>query len=157
MNSRLVCIGKTDDQNIRDLLDDYIRRINRYTNYSVREIPALRKSSSMKEEEVKSAEADLLLNQLTKDDYVVLLDEHGKEIRSRDFAAFLNQRFLSGMKGLVFIIGGAYGVDVRVKNRADYILSLSRMTFPHQLVRVLFNEQLYRALTILRNEPYHHG
>ncbi len=110
----------------------------------------------MREEEVKSAEADIILSQVTKDDIVVLLDERGKEIRSLDFASFMNQRFLSGMKGLVFIIGGAYGADQRIKNRADHILSLSRMTFPHQLVRLLFTEQLYRALTILRNEPYHH-
>jgi len=156
MNSRMVCIGKTDDQNIRELMDDYVIRINRYTNYTIREIPNLRKSSSMRDEEVKSAEADLILSQITKDDYVVLMDERGKEIRSLDFAAFLNQRFLSGMKGLVFVIGGAYGVDARIKKRADQILSLSRMTFPHQLVRVLFTEQLYRALSILRNEPYHH-
>ena len=156
MNSRLICIGKTDDPNIRTLLEDYVKRINRYVRYAISEIPNLRKSSSMREEEVKAAEAELILNQITKDDYVVLLDEHGKEIRSTDFAAFLNQRFLSGMKGLVFVIGGAYGVDSRIKNRADHILSLSRMTFPHQLVRVLFTEQLYRALTIQRNEPYHH-
>ncbi|NQV02309.1 MAG: 23S rRNA (pseudouridine(1915)-N(3))-methyltransferase RlmH [Bacteroidia bacterium] len=156
MNSRLICIGKTDDQKIRELLDDYVKRINRFSNYTIREIPNLKKGSSMHGEEVKSAEADLILSQIKRDDYVVLLDERGKEIRSRDFASFLNQRFLSGMKGLVFIIGGAYGVDDRIKNRADHILSLSRMTFPHQLVRVLFAEQLYRALTILRNEPYHH-
>ncbi len=156
MNSRLICIGKTDDPNIRTLLEDYVKRINRYVRYAISEIPNLRKSSSMREEEVKAAEAELILNQITKDDYVVLLDEHGREIRSTDFAAFLNQRFLSGMKGLVFVIGGAYGVDSRIKNRADHILSLSRMTFPHQLVRVLFTEQLYRALTIQRNEPYHH-
>ena len=156
MNSRLICIGKTDGPNIRTLLEDYVKRINRYVRYAISEIPNLRKSSSMREEEVKAAEAELILNQITKDDYVVLLDEHGKEIRSTDFAAFLNQRFLSGMKGLVFVIGGAYGVDSRIKNRADHILSLSRMTFPHQLVRVLFTEQLYRALSILRNEPYHH-
>lgn len=149
-------MGKTDDTNIRELLGDYVKRINRYTHYGIREIPNLRKSSSMREEDVKSAEADLILNQITKDDYVILLDERGKEIRSKEFASFLNQRFLSGMKGLVFVIGGAFGVDDRIKKRADNILSLSRMTFPHQLVRVLFTEQLYRALTILRNEPYHH-
>lgn len=156
MNSRLVCIGNTEDQNIRNILEDYTRRINRYTNFSIREIPNLRKSISLREEEVKSAEAVLFLRQITSDDYVVLLDERGKEISSGEFAAFLNQRFLSGMKKLVFFIGGAYGVDARVKNRANHILSLSRMTFPHQLVRALFAEQLYRALTILRNEPYHH-
>ncbi|MBE0647261.1 MAG: 23S rRNA (pseudouridine(1915)-N(3))-methyltransferase RlmH [Bacteroidales bacterium] len=156
MKSRLVCIGKTDDPPIRELLDEYVRRINRYVQYSVHEIPNLRKSSSMREDEVKSAEAGMILARITKDDYVVLLDERGKEIRSTEFAEFLNQRFLSGMKGLVFVIGGAYGVDDRIKKRADHILSLSRMTFPHQLVRVLFTEQLYRALTIRRNEPYHH-
>jgi 23S rRNA (pseudouridine1915-N3)-methyltransferase len=149
-------MGKTEDPNIRSLLEDYVKRINRYTRYAIHEIPNLKKGSSMREEEVKTAEAELLLNQITKDDYVVLLDERGKEIRSTEFAAFLNQRFLSGMKGLVFVIGGAYGVDARIKNRADNILSLSLMTFPHQLVRVLFTEQLYRALTIQRNEPYHH-
>ncbi|MBL7138525.1 MAG: 23S rRNA (pseudouridine(1915)-N(3))-methyltransferase RlmH [Bacteroidales bacterium] len=156
MNSRLICMGKTDDQLIRGLLDDYLKRINRYSSCTILEIPNLKKASSMKEEEVRSAEADLILSQVTKDDYMVLLDERGEKIRSRDFASFLNQRFLSGMKGLVFIIGGAFGVDERIKKRADYILSLSRMTFPHQLVRLLFTEQLYRALTILRNEPYHH-
>jgi len=156
MNSRLVCIGKTDDKNIRNLLDDYSGRINRYVNFSVVEIPSLRKSISLQKEAVKSAEAEFFFRQVTTDDFVVLLDEKGKEITSTGFAGFLNQRFLSGMKGLVFFIGGAYGVDQRVKDRANHLLSLSRMTFPHQLVRVLFAEQLYRALTILRNEPYHH-
>lgn len=156
MNSRLICIGKTDDPNIRALLGDYQKRINRYTKYSVHEIPNLRQRSSLNEEEVKAAEAELILNQVTRDDYVVLLDERGAEIRSVELAAFLNQRFISGMKGLVFVIGGAYGVSDLVKKRANHILSLSRMTFPHQLVRLLFTEQLYRALTILRNEPYHH-
>ncbi|MFH1937815.1 MAG: 23S rRNA (pseudouridine(1915)-N(3))-methyltransferase RlmH [Bacteroidota bacterium] len=156
MKSRLICIGKTDDQRTRKLLDEYIKRINRHSSCTILEIPNLKKSSSMREEEVKSAEADLILSQITKVDYVVLLDERGNEIRSRDFATFLNHRFLSGMKVLVFIIGGAFGVDERIKKRADHILSLSRMTFPHQLVRLLFIEQLYRALTILRNEPYHH-
>lgn len=156
MHITLICIGKTDDTQIRALLDDYGKRINRYVNYSMLEIPNLKKSSSMREEEVKAAEADLILSRITRDDRIVLLDEKGKEIRSMEFAAFLNQQFLTGMKGLVFIIGGAYGVDDRIKKRADHILSLSRMTFPHQLVRVLFTEQVYRALTILRNEPYHH-
>lgn len=149
-------MGKTDDLKIRALLNDYTVRINRYSQYTIIEIPSLKKGSSMKEEEVKATEASLILNKVTKDDYVVVLDENGKETGSRDFASFLNRRFLSGMKGLVFIIGGAFGVNETVKNRADHILSLSRMTFPHQLVRLLFMEQLYRALTILRNEPYHH-
>jgi len=149
-------MGKTENTPIRLLLDHYRKRINRYSSFSVLEIPNLKKSASLREEEVQSAEADLILKQIGPDDMVVLLDEQGKEIRSREFAAFLNQRFLSGMKGLVFILGGAYGADERVKNRADQILSLSRMTFPHQLVRLIFAEQLYRAFTILRNEPYHH-
>jgi len=149
-------MGKTEDLKIRALLDDYIGRISRYSSCTIIEIPSLKKGSSMKEEKVKAAESSLILNKITKDDFVVLLDENGKESGSKDFASFLNRQFLSGMKGLVFIIGGAFGVDETVKNRADHILSLSRMTFPHQLVRLLFTEQLYRALTILRNEPYHH-
>jgi len=156
MNTLLLCLGKTDDENIRSLLEDYRKRILRYTSFEVREIPGLKKSASLGKGEVMAREAELILKQVTGDQYVVLLDEKGKEMRSTAFAAMLNQRFISGGKTLTFILGGAYGVDDKIKNRADYILSLSPMTFPHQLVRLVFAEQLYRALTILRNEAYHH-
>ncbi len=153
---RLICIGKTDDRSIMHLLDEYEKRIFRYGSFVINEIPTLKKSASFSKGELKTREGELILKQITKDDYVVLLDEQGKELRSTEFASFLNQRFVMGGKKLCFVTGGAFGVDGKVKNRADHILSLSKMTFPHQLVRLIFAEQLYRALSILRNEAYHH-
>ena len=152
----LVCVGKTDDRSIVQLLDEYEKRVSRYGSYMVKEIPALKKSSSLSKGELKIREGELILKQITKEDYVVLLDERGKEFRSIEFASFLNKRFLAGGKRLCFVIGGAFGVDEMIKKRADHILSLSKMTFPHQLVRLIFTEQLYRAQSILRNEAYHH-
>lgn len=156
MNTVLVCLGKTDDENIRSLIEVYRKRILRYTSFEIREIPGLKKSATLAKKEVMSREADLILKHITGEHYMILLDEKGKEMPSKEFALLLNQRFVAGGKNLAFVLGGAYGVDDRVKNRADFILSLSRMTFPHQLVRLVFAEQLYRALTILRNEAYHH-
>lgn len=156
MKIRMICTGKTDDPQIKTMLGGFSDRITRYCNFSVIEVPTPRKTASSGENKVRSAESAAILKLIRTGDFLVLLDEHGKEMDSPEFAGFLNHRFLSGTKGLVFIIGGAFGVDEVLKKKAGFILSLSRMTFPHQLVRILFAEQLYRALTILRNEPYHH-
>ncbi|MFH1160873.1 MAG: 23S rRNA (pseudouridine(1915)-N(3))-methyltransferase RlmH [bacterium] len=156
MKIRLLCMGKTDESIVQTGIEVYASRIKRYAPFEIREVPSLKHASTLSIREIISKECELILRQLENGDFVVLLDERGKQFPSKEFASFLNQRFLSGGKSLVFVTGGAFGFDEKVRNRADFILSLSKMTFPHQLVRLIFTEQLYRALTILRNEVYHH-
>lgn len=156
MKITLLVIGKTEEPWLREALAEYAGRVKRYTAFELTEVPAVRDTRSMPEPEQKRREAALLGKHIGEHDLVVLLDEHGKETRSVQFAAFLNRLFSTGRKNLVFVAGGPYGFDESLRNRADHLLSLSKMTFSHQMVRVVFLEQLYRALTILRNESYHH-
>jgi len=149
-------MGKTEEEYLRTGMQEYASRIMRYLPFEVIEIPALKNISSQSHEEHNAREAELIKKQVHPSDKVILLDERGKEMRSVEFAKFLNQQFMSGGKNLVFIVGGPFGFDPSMKNRADGILSLSRMTFSHQMVRLFFTEQLYRALSILRGESYHH-
>jgi 23S rRNA (pseudouridine1915-N3)-methyltransferase len=156
MKITLVVIGKTEETWLRAAIAEYAGRVKRYTAFEMVEIPALRETKSLPADVQKRKEATLFGKHIGEGDLLVLLDEHGKENGSVQFAAFLNRLFSAGRKNLVFAVGGPYGFDESLRNRADHLLSLSRMTFSHQMVRAIFLEQLYRAMTILRNESYHH-
>lgn len=156
MNIELIVIGKTDSQEIESLVALYARRVNHYCKFDVTVLPDLRNTRNLTPQQQRTAEGEALLRQFADGDYVVLLDERGDEMRSVEFALWLQKRLNSGRKRLVMVIGGPYGFSDAVYSRADARLSLSRMTFSHQIVRAIFAEQIYRAFTILRNEPYHH-
>jgi len=156
MKIRLLVTGKTDEAYLKSGIGEYESRIRRYVPFEILEIQALKNSANLSEAGQKSKEAALILKQVLPSDVVVLLDEHGSEMTSTGFATFLNKRFLSGNKTLLFVVGGPFGFDGSVKKRADHILSMSKMTFSHQMVRLFFLEQLYRALTIQKGESYHH-
>lgn len=156
MNIELIVIGKTDSQEIAALVELYARRVNRYCRFSVTTLPDVRNTKNLSIRQQCTAEGEAILRQLAEGDYVTLLDERGTEYRSVEFAEWLQKRMNSGVKRLVLVIGGPYGFSEEVYARADAKLSLSRMTFSHQIVRAIFAEQIYRAFTILNNEPYHH-
>lgn len=156
MNIELIVIGKTDSHEIESLVALYARRVNHYCKFDLTVLPDLRNTRNLTPQQQRTAEGEALLRQFTEGDYVVLLDERGDEMRSVEFALWLQKRLNSGRKRLVMVIGGPYGFSDAVYSRADARLSLSRMTFSHQIVRAIFAEQIYRAFTILRNEPYHH-
>ncbi len=156
MNIALIMIGKTDSKNIETIVEDYLRRINYYTRFEPIVIPDLKNARNLTEEEQKRRESELILKQIGESDYVVLLDERGIQMRSVEFAAWLQKRMNSGIKRLCFVIGGPYGFSQELYDRANSMLSLSKMTFSHQIIRAIFAEQLYRGFTILNNEPYHH-
>lgn len=156
MNVALLTVGKTDVKWVKEGLDVYTSRIGHYIPFRVTEIPELKKVSALSREQIKEKEGELILKQLAPSDTLILLDEHGKELRSIEFAAYLEKQLAGGGRNLVFAVGGAYGFSEAVYRRSQDKLSLSRMTFSHQMVRTVFAEQLYRALTILKGEPYHH-
>lgn len=156
MNIELIVIGKTDSAEIATLVEMYAKRVNFYCKFALTTLPDARNTKSLTIKQQRTAEGDAILRQLTEGDYVALLDERGEELRSVEFALWVQKRLNSGLKRLVLIIGGPYGFSEEVYKRADAKLSLSRMTFSHQIVRAIFAEQIYRAFTILGNEPYHH-
>ncbi len=156
MKIKLISIGKTDEKPLGLLIEKYINRLKRYIKFEFVIIPDLKNSKNLSLEQQKQKEGDLLLKNLQSSDTVVLLDENGKEHSSVLFSKFLAKKMLSGTKNLVFIIGGPYGFSDALYKRATQKVSLSKMTFSHQMVRLFFVEQLYRAFTILKNEPYHH-
>lgn len=156
MTIKLLGIGKTDDPSLQNLTDVYIRRLKFYSKFELEYIPDLKKVKHLDEDLQKQKEGELLLAKLSSSDFVVLLDENGEQYSSEGFSEYLQKRMNSGLKQLVFIIGGPYGFSDEVYKRADSKLSLSKMTFSHQMVRLFFIEQLYRGFTILKNEPYHH-
>ena len=156
MNIDLRVVGKTDSREVDALVAAYSKRIEHYTRFSITYIPDIRNTKNLSSEQQKTAEGDAILQRVTDADALVLLDEHGDELRSVEFAAWLQKRMNSGLRRLVFVIGGPYGFSPAVYARANGKLSLSRMTFSHQIVRAIFTEQLYRAFSIIRNEPYHH-
>ena len=151
----LLCLGKTDSKEISSLLEDYEKRLRHYIRFERIELPDV-KRKNLSPAQQKSAEAELILKKLSPPDQVILLDEKGKEFRSVEWSAQLESKMIQGTKRLVFLVGGPYGFDEQIYQRADSKISLSRMTFSHQMVRLFFIEQLYRAFTIIRNEPYHH-
>ena len=156
MTLELIVIGKTDSQEVAALVETYARRVNHYCKFSLTVLPDLRDTKKLTPRQQATAEGAAILRQLSDGDYVALLDERGEEMRSVEFACWIQKRMNSGVKRLVLVIGGPYGFSDEVYVRADARLSLSRMTFSHQIVRAIFAEQLYRAFTILNNEPYHH-
>ena len=156
MNIKLLCIGKTDDRNLEALISVYTKRLKHYVNFELEIIPDLKKTKNLSEEQQKEKEGELILNKITAQDQLILLDENGKELNSLKFADYLQKKMNSGIKTLVFVIGGPYGFSDEIYQRANGKVSLSSMTFSHQMVRLFFVEQLYRGFTILRNEPYHH-
>lgn len=156
MRLTLLTVGKTDIPWVREGLEMYVSRLGHYAPFTLKEIPELKGVSALSREQIKEREGALVLGQLKPSDEVVLLDEHGREYRSLKFAEWLGGRMAGSSRDLVFVVGGAYGFSEAVYARADGKLSLSKMTYSHQLVRTIFAEQLYRAFTILRGEPYHH-
>ncbi len=156
MKITLLTVGKTDKGWIKDGLDIYLSRLKYYIQFSIVEIPELKNVASLTKEEIKIREGELILKQIKPNDDVVVLDERGKEYTSIKWAEALSKKVNLGGKDIVFIIGGAYGFAESVYERANSKISLSKMTFSHQMARVFFVEQLYRAFTIMRGEPYHH-
>lgn len=156
MNIELIVIGKTDSKEVASLVEMYAKRVNFYCKFAITALPDVKNTRSLTVKQQRTAEGEMLLRQFAEGDYVVLLDERGEEMRSVEFAYWLQKRMNSGMRRLVLVIGGPYGFSEAVYARANARLSLSRMTFSHQIVRALFAEQIYRAFTILHNEPYHH-
>ncbi len=156
MTIKLLGIGKTDDPALQNLTEVYIKRLGFYNKFEFEIIPDIKNAKNLDENQQKQKEGELLLNKVAASDFVVLLDENGKQYSSEEFSEFIQKRLNSGLKQLVFIIGGPYGFSEDVYKRADAKLSLSKMTFSHQMIRLFFVEQLYRAFTILKNEPYHH-
>ncbi|MBP3830125.1 MAG: 23S rRNA (pseudouridine(1915)-N(3))-methyltransferase RlmH [Bacteroidaceae bacterium] len=156
MKITLLVIGKNTDARIGALIDDYAARLRHYTPFEMVVIPELRNTKSLSEDQQKAQEADLIRKQLQAGDHLVLLDEHGAERTSKAFAVWLQKRMAAGARRLVFVVGGPYGFAPEIHQMADEEISLSLMTFSHQMVRAFFVEQLYRAHTILRGEPYHH-
>ena len=155
MKIRLLTVGKTDSGWVREGLETYSSRLGRYVPFSIKEIPELKNASALSRTQIKEKEGELILDNVISKDVVILLDEHGKEYTSVEFAREI-ERLSIGGRNIVFVIGGAYGFSEAVYARCDGKVSLSRMTFPQQMVRTVVTEQLYRAFTIIKGEPYHH-
>lgn len=156
MKIKLIAIGKTDEKSLQTLIEKYQNRLKHYIGFELDIIPDLKNSKNLSEQQQKEKEGELLLKKLQTSDYVVLLDENGKEFNSVDFAKYLQKKMNSGAKQLVFIIGGPYGFSKAVYARSNEKVALSKMTFSHQMIRLFAVEQIYRGFTILKNEPYHH-
>jgi 23S rRNA (pseudouridine1915-N3)-methyltransferase len=156
MKIQLWSIGKAHDRELKEAIDQFTQRCNNYFTVEWLIIPSPRQAGAMTETALKKKEAETILQQLNKTDYLVTLDEHGRQMTSEALAAFINTRANESVKRLIFLIGGAYGLDESVLKAAKHKWSLSDLTFPHQLVRLILAEQLYRAFSILRNEKYHH-
>lgn len=156
MKITLLTVGKTDIRWVREGLEIYISRLKHYIPFSLTEIPELKNASSLSKDQIKAREGELILKSIKPSDEVILLDEHGKEYTSMEWARNMEKRMSGSGRDMVFVIGGAYGFSDDVYSRCDGKVSLSKMTFSHQMVRTIFAEQLYRAFTIIRGEPYHH-
>ena len=156
MKITLLTVGKTDKDWVKQGIDIYTSRLKHYIPFSISEIPELKNVSSLSKDQIKAREGELILKNVKPTDDVILMDEHGKDYTSVDFASFLQKKISYEGKDIVFVIGGAYGFSEEVYRRANGKISLSKMTFSHQMVRAIFTEQLYRAFTIMRGEPYHH-
>ena len=156
MKTLLLVIGKTTDANIIKLIDEYVSRVNHYMPFSIEVIPELKGVKNVSIDLQKEREGELIQKVLQPGDYVVLLDEHGRERRSMEFAQWIQKKMSAGPRRLVFIVGGPYGFAQQIHKLGNEEISLSQMTFSHQMIRLLFVEQIYRAMTILHNGPYHH-
>lgn len=156
MNIELIVVGKTDSAEVESLIAMYAKRINRYCKFAMTTIADVRNTRNMAPSRQKQLEGEAILKNIVDGDFLVLMDERGAQYTSIEFSQWLQKRMLSGVKRLVLVIGGPYGFSEEVYARADQKISLSKMTFSHQIVRAIFAEQLYRAFSILHNEPYHH-
>lgn len=156
MNIRLLTIGKTHTKYIQEGIGEYLKRLRYYIPFEIVELPDARISSKSSESQQKEKEADIFLDKISPSDCVVILDERGKELTSVDFSKFIEKNILAAKKSMVFLIGGPYGFSSKIYERADHKISLSKMTFTHEMVRLFIAEQIYRAMTIMRGESYHH-
>ncbi|WP_462319657.1 23S rRNA (pseudouridine(1915)-N(3))-methyltransferase RlmH [Marinilabilia sp.] len=156
MKVLLLMVGKTSEKWLHEGIESYFGRLNHYLPFEARVLPDIKNAGKIKPEALKKMEGEAILKTIDKSDSLILLDEGGKQFSSRNFAGFMEKQMLAGTRSLVFVIGGAWGFSEEVYNRSNSRISLSKMTFSHQMVRLIFAEQLYRAMTILKNEPYHH-
>ena len=156
MKISLVVIGKTNGKFLIDGINEYTKRLSFYIPFNIVYLPDIKNNKKLSFEQQKTQEGAILLGEIDKSDYVVLLDEHGKEFTSIEFSRYIEKKMTTVTKRLVFVVGGPYGFSNDVKERANEKISLSKMTFSHEMIRLIFTEQLYRAMTIINNEPYHH-
>lgn len=156
MKISLVVIGKTNGKFLIDGINEYTKRLSFYIPFNIVYLPDIKNNKKLSFEQQKTQEGAILLGEIEKSDYVVLLDEHGKEFTSIEFSRYIEKKMTTVSKRLVFVVGGPYGFSNEVKERANEKISLSKMTFSHEMIRLIFTEQLYRAMTIINNEPYHH-
>ncbi len=156
MKIKLIAIGKTDDKSLQTLISSYEKRLKHYIKFEIDIIPDIKNSKNLTVNEQKEKEGDLILKRLQNTDSIVLLDEKGDTMRSVAFSKFLQKKMNAGIKQLVLVIGGPYGFSEKIYQKAKGKVSLSKMTFSHQMIRLFVVEQIYRAFTILKNEPYHH-
>lgn len=156
MKVTLLCVGKTDEAFIKMGIEKYEKRLAHYVPFTLTVIPDIKNTKNLSQRQQKNREGELILKQLNNSDKIILLDEGGKTLRSAEFAHFLEEHTVNSVQRVVFVIGGPYGFSEQVYQRAHQQLSLSKMTFSHQMIRLFFVEQLYRAFTIIRGEPYHH-
>lgn len=156
MNIKLIAIGKTDNKSLQSLINDYTKRLSFYIKFDLDIIQDIKNVKNLSESQQKEKEGELILSKISPTDNLILLDENGKSFSSMDFSNELQKKMNAGIKTLVFVIGGPYGFSDAVYAKANGKISLSQMTFSHQMVRLFFIEQVYRGFTILKNEPYHH-
>lgn len=156
MKIELAVIGKTSIGYLKQGIDEYIKRLKHYVPFEIKYIDDIKNTKNISEDQQKQTEGAKILSLLDKSDFVVLLDEHGKEYTSIQYSSYIQKRMLSGVKKVVFVIGGPYGFSQEVYDRANDKISFSKMTFNHEMIRLIFTEQLYRAYTIINHEPYHH-
>ncbi|MDY2591850.1 MAG: 23S rRNA (pseudouridine(1915)-N(3))-methyltransferase RlmH [Sodaliphilus sp.] len=156
MKIELAVIGKTSIGYLKQGIDEYIKRLKHYAPFEIKYIDDIKNTKNISEDQQKQTEGAKILSLLDKSDFVVLLDEHGKEYTSMQYSSYIQKRMLSGVKKVVFVIGGPYGFSQEVYDRANDKISFSKMTFNHEMIRLIFTEQLYRAYTIINHEPYHH-
>ena len=156
MTIQLIAIGKTDSKELEALIHNYVKRLTHYTKFELELIPDIKNSKNLSESQQKQNEGELVLKKLSGSEVLVLLDEKGKQFSSKEFSSVLQKRMNSGIKKLIFVIGGPYGFSEALYSRANEKISFSKMTFSHQMVRLFVVEQIYRGFTILKNDPYHH-
>lgn len=156
MKIKLILVGKTTDIKLAGLIEEYMNRLKFYIPFEQIVLPELKNAKHLTFEQQKEKEGDMILAKLDNSDEVILLDEKGKQFTSVDFATFISNKMIFSNKCMVFVVGGPYGFSQKVYQRANAMMSLSKMTFSHQMIRLLFVEQLYRAMTIIKGEPYHH-
>lgn len=156
MKIKLLLVGKTDDKDIASATEKYLKRLKHYIDFKLEVIPDLKNTKNLSQDDQKTKEGELILAKVDNADVLVLLDENGKGFNSVGFANYLQKKMNAGTRNLIFVVGGPYGFSEQVYSRANEKIALSKMTFSHQMVRLFFTEQVYRAMTILKNEPYHH-